>query len=168
MYQIKSEFWIPQPIEKVWELYRFPKTLEKISPPYMGLRVLGEPETQVGTLVEVEMRPYSLPYALQWRTRVTQMQDAGEKRFFVDEMEGGFFKAWKHTHRLEKGDETLHGSASGQDAKVHTPGTWVLDEVDYDLPLGPLNETANALLVRRTLAAMFSYRKRALQNLAIL
>ena len=158
------EFWVPGPVEKVWEFYRYPKNLEKVSPAHLGVRIVGEPETRNGELVEIALKPAWLPFALHWISRIEEVQGEGPRRQFVDVMERGLFRSWKHVHRLESGDHEFQ-SSSGQQIKSHEAGTWVVDHVDYELPFGPLNSLANQLLVKRALGSMFSERKKFLQRL---
>ncbi|MBP7843442.1 MAG: SRPBCC family protein [Proteobacteria bacterium] len=161
---LNLEFWVPSPIDKVWEIYRYPKNLEKISPAYAGVHVLGDPITEDGALVEIQLRPSWLPFTLNWSSRVQNVVAEGPQRQFVDVMEKGLFSSWKHTHKLESGDEMFR-SSSGQDIKSHQPGTWIIDQVEYELPLGPFNSLANQLLVKRALGSMFSERKKAFQEM---
>ena len=52
-------------------------------------------------------------------------------------------RTWVHTHRFEADDG----------------GTSVSDDVEYELPLGPLGRMAHSLVVRRDLERIFAYRR---------
>jgi ligand-binding SRPBCC domain-containing protein len=57
----------------------------------------------------------------------------------------GPYRLWRHTHFFEDDPE----------------GTRVRDSVSYEIPLGRLGELADRLVVRRDLARIFDYRRRA-------
>jgi len=44
-------------------------------------------------------------------------------------------------------------------------GTRILDEVEYELPMGVLGTLGNALFVRRQMEATFAYRQRRLEEI---
>jgi ligand-binding SRPBCC domain-containing protein len=52
---------------------------------------------------------------------------------FVDEMQRGAFKRWRHTHRFGPRPD----------------GTLMLDDVDFAAPFGPLGRLAETLLLKR-------------------
>ncbi len=54
----------------------------------------------------------------------------------------GPYRVWRHTHRF-----VSEGA-----------GTRIVDDVDYELPLGPLGRLVEALWTRREVARIFGYR----------
>ena len=58
-------------------------------------------------------------------------------------MRSGPFKKWEHTHAMEDDGEG---------------GAWLIDHIDYELPLGALGQLGGGWFVRRKLARMFDYR----------
>jgi len=63
-------------------------------------------------------------------------------RKFVDVQLRGPYRVWRHTHRfLAEGARTR-----------------IVDDVDYELPFGPLGRLMNALWTRREVAKIFGYR----------
>jgi ligand-binding SRPBCC domain-containing protein len=61
---------------------------------------------------------------------------------FVDEMVRGPFARWVHEHRFEAVDAST---------------SWLVDDVEYELPLGALGAVASRLVERRV-ERMFAYR----------
>ena len=54
----------------------------------------------------------------------------------------GPYRVWRHTHRF---------AAEGA-------GTRIVDDVEYELPFGPLGRLVEALWTRREIGKIFSYR----------
>jgi len=69
---------------------------------------------------------------------------------FVDAMQRGPFKWWRHVHRLEARDA----------------GTLMVDEVDYAPPLWPLSRPVELLIVRGYMRRMLVRRDQNLRRLA--
>lgn len=68
---------------------------------------------------------------------------------FVDEQVRGPYRYWHHYHGFAPRGE----------------GTLISDRVRYSLPLGPLGRLAHALMVRRQLLGIFTYRQTAVAEL---
>jgi ligand-binding SRPBCC domain-containing protein len=165
MQSVDAEFWLPVSIDKVWELFSDPKNLVKISPSYIGIEIQGNPLTLENQLVELNIKPLGLPWSMPFHTRIQHVVDQGAERQFVDTLEKGFFAHWRHTHKFVSGDLEFKSSSSDQKIKIKEAGTWVIDHVDYELPLGPLNTLANKLIVKNMLSSMFLHRKKALTEI---
>ncbi|MGC3997777.1 MAG: SRPBCC family protein [Anaeromyxobacter sp.] len=130
---------VPRPRAEVFAFFADAHNLEAITPGFLRFRVTtpGPIPMAEGTLIEYRLALFGLPFG--WRTRI----DAWEPgRLFVDRQLRGPYRRWRHTHAF--------ADAPG--------GTRVEDRVEYQLPLGPLGDLAHALLVRRTLAAIFDHR----------
>ena len=96
-----------------------------------------------GALIDYSLRLYKLP--VRWRTRIELFEP---ERRFVDVQLKGPYRYWRHLHEFED----VEG------------GTLMRDVVDYELPLGPLGSLARTLFVRRSLARIFSFRRRAVSE----
>ena len=121
--------------------------LERITPPWLGFRVItpGPIAMEAGTLIEYRLRLHGMP--LRWLTRIEAWEPP---RRFVDVQLRGPYRSWRHEH-------TFAADGSG--------GTEMRDRVDYALPLGPLGSLANAALVRRDLRRIFDHRAAAVAEL---
>jgi ligand-binding SRPBCC domain-containing protein len=113
--------------------------LERITPAWMGFRILTPPPVTLGegAIVEYSIRLAGLP--MRWRTRITDWQPV---RRFVDVQERGPYSLWEHTHSFRATDA----------------GVLMRDEVRYALPLGPLGALAHAIVVRASLGRIFDHR----------
>jgi ligand-binding SRPBCC domain-containing protein len=71
-------------------------------------------------------------------------------RLFVDEMQRGAFKHWRHTHLFKPSDG----------------GTLMVDDVDYASPLGPLGSLADALFLKSFMTRLLEARNDYIRKLA--
>ena len=117
--------------------------LERITPPWLGFRVVtgGPIDMGPGTLIEYRLRLHRVP--VRWLTRIEVWEPPLR---FVDAQVRGPYRHWRHEHRF--------GAADGG-------GTLVRDRVDYELPLGPLGAVAHVLFVGRDLERIFDHRTRS-------
>jgi NADH dehydrogenase len=70
---------------------------------------------------------------------------------FVDEMQKGPFRSWRHTHRFRSSDDG---------------GTRMIDDVEYTLPLGPLGRIADGIFVRRYMTKLLRDQNAHIKRLA--
>jgi ligand-binding SRPBCC domain-containing protein len=124
------------------ELFRFherPDVIYLLTPPKSGMRVLAPaPNIREGAEARFSV-PLLGPIQGTWLARHT-VYDPPHR--FVDEQIRGPFRAWRHEHIIEP-----------------TPtGAMLIDQIDYEPPLGPLGKLADLLFIRRTLRRMFAYR----------
>ena len=94
--------------------------------------------------MKYSLRVFGIP--VQWSSRIVTWEPPAK---FQDTQLTGPYRRWDHTHTFE----------------ATTNGTWVIDEVEYELPLGILGRLAHALAVSRELHRIFRFRSRALQRL---
>ena len=115
--------------------------LERITPPWLGFRVVtpGPIAMGPGTLIEYRLRLHRLP--VHWLTRIEVWEPPVR---FVDAQVRGPYRAWRHEHRFSPAPDGR--------------GTLMRDRVDYALPLGPLGDLAHALFVARDLRRIFDHR----------
>lgn len=88
-------------------------------------------------------------FGIPWRMS-SKITAYDPPKSFVDEMQKGPFRRWWHLHRFEHDDG----------------GTLMVDEVEYSLPLGPLGQLVDALVLRRYLAMLLSLRNEHILRLA--
>jgi ligand-binding SRPBCC domain-containing protein len=148
---------VAAPLSEVWEFHSRVSGLEALTPGWMHLRVEsvtgpdGERNPGIlapGSRIEASMRPFGVGPRQRWRSVITARERDGGSAYFRDEMEGGPFSHWEHTHRFfEDGAETV-----------------VDDRVSYTLPLGGLGEAVGPL-ARVGFEPMFRFRHRRTREL---
>ena len=124
---------------RVFAFHERPDAFELLQPPGDGTTVVEKSHgIDVGARVVVDTRlgPFT-----QRIVAVHTKYEAG--RMFEDTMERGPFAKWTHTHLIEP-------DPSG--------GAWLVDHIEYELPLGALGQLGGGWFVRRKLAKMFEYR----------
>lgn len=137
---------VPVDIDRAWAFLSRPENLGRITPPSMDFRMRTEkPAMTEGALIDYTVKPV-LGIPLPWRTRIEAIDPPLR---FRDIQLRGPYRRWEHTHTL-------------------TPiagGTRIDDQIDYELPLGPLGEIAHRLLVRPQLERLFRFRSRAIERI---
>ena len=137
---------VPRPVEDVFPFFAEPGNLARITPPWLGFRIVtpGRLAMRVGLRVEYRVRPLFVPQ--RWESVITAWDPP---RRFVDEQARGPYRYWHHLHEFRAGP----GGA-----------TEIRDRVTYALPFGPLGAVAHPL-VRRQLEAIFEHRRRVVEGM---
>jgi ligand-binding SRPBCC domain-containing protein len=140
-----SEQFFPRPMAEVFDFFRRPANLVRVSPPELHMRLVEGPELlELGSHLVVAGRRWGIPQRIA--SEVTRFErDVG----FVDEQREGPFRRWIHTH--------LFAEAPG--------GTRVRDEIFFEPPGGILGLVVGESTVRRDLEWVFQYRNKALREL---
>jgi len=134
-----KESLIPAPVSRVFAFHEAPGALEKLIPPWEKVRVVQRGESLApGTIVIMKMKVG--PFWVTWKARHTLYE---KDVLFQDMQDSGPFAKWLHTHRFVE-------DPSG--------GTRLIDDVEYELPLGKLGAIFGGALVRAQLEKMFAYR----------
>jgi ligand-binding SRPBCC domain-containing protein len=125
----------------VFDFFSSARNLERITPPWLGFRVVtpGEIPMGVGTVIDYRLRVKGLP--MRWRSLIAVWEPPFA---FEDVMLAGPYRSWEHRHEFE--------AVAG--------GTLLRDRVRWSLPLGPLGGLA-APFVRRDLVRIFEHRRAA-------
>lgn len=136
---------INAPIEKVFHFHDDTRNLLKITPPdiKVSIETMGSPGP--GYEVTLKVRQFKL-FVMRWHVRITVYEPPV---LMVDEQVSGPFRTWKQTRRLRQVDGA----------------TELTDIVEYEAPFGPLGRIANALVIRRQIEKMFSYRQATTKKL---
>lgn len=131
---------VSAPLSDVWDFHSRVSGLEALTPDWMHLRIEsvtgpdGGPDPEIletGSEIEMSMRPFGVGPRQRWTSVILSRESGDERAEFRDEMRDGPFARWVHTHRfVADGAETI-----------------VEDEVEYELPGGPLGRSASPLAV---------------------
>ncbi len=141
-YLLATDQWFPVPRETVFPFFGDAGNLEAITPPWLHFEVLTPRpiEMHPGQLIDYKLRLHYVPIC--WRTEIS----AWEPPFrFVDRQLKGPYHFWVHEHTFQEQEG----------------GTLVRDRVEYQCPGGRL---VHALLVRRDLERIFTFRRQVLER----
>ena len=143
---LRREQWIPRPLHAVFAFFADAQNLEKITPPWLGFRILSvSPGAMAeGSTIRYRLNLHGLP--IHW---LTEIRKWNPPQRFVDVQRAGPYRLWHHTHRFE-----AHGNR-----------TRMTDVVRYILPFGPLGRLVHTLKVRRDVAQIFAYRRKRIEEL---
>lgn len=149
VYYLHAEQLLPVDIQTAWGFFSSPNNLALITPPEMDFITLTPmadgAEIYTGMLIDYTVKPlFGIP--MRWQTGIKTVEKPNR---FVDTQLKGPYRLWEHTHIFTQTDN----------------GVLMKDEVKYQLPFGPLGGLAHALLVRKKLQALFSYRKAAIERI---
>lgn len=145
IHRLSASQLVPRPIDEVFAFFVRPRNLGRITPSGMGFELLtDEREMRDGLEVRYRIRPV-LRIPLTWTAGISEVRSPTR---FVDVQVRGPYRRWEHTHTFE--------AVAG--------GTLVHDEIVYSLPLGPLGDLVNRLLVRGQLARIFRHRAAVLRR----
>lgn len=139
IHRLSASQFVARPIEEVFAFFSLPENLGRMTPPSMRFESLSDDREMCdGLEIRYRIRPV-LGIPMTWTGRITEFRPPDR---FVDVQLGGPYRQWKHTHTFE--------AVPG--------GTVIRDDVAYSVPLGPLGDLANRLVVRGELARIFRYR----------
>lgn len=124
---------------RVFAFHERPDAIELLTPAWSGQRVIQPaPSLAVGSRAIVEVRIGPL------KQRIIAEHTAYDPgHMFRDEQVKGPFARWEHTHLVEP---------DGEDA------SFLVDHVEYELPLGILGRIGGGFYARRSLEKLFDYR----------
>ncbi|MCC6796036.1 MAG: SRPBCC family protein [Candidatus Hydrogenedentes bacterium] len=139
-YTLRTEQFVPAPLERVFTFFSRPENLEQITPGHLHFSILTPSPIpmRVGTLIDYRIRIRGVPQ--RWRTLISYYDPPHR---FVDEQLRGPYAKWVHRHEFAR--------AAG--------GTRIVDEVVYALPFGILGRVIHWAFVRHELEAIFEFRR---------
>ena len=140
-----DEIWIGQPQDKVFEFFSNAKNLDSITPGWLDFRIITKipVDMQAGTLLEYQLKLKGVP--VHWITEICEWDPPHR---FVDRQLKGPYRKWIHTHRFDQKDG----------------GTFVRDEVEYEIPGWIFEPLINRFFVGPDLKRIFAYRRNELQK----
>ena len=143
---LKREQWLPRPLEEVFDFFSDARNLGKITPNWLGFRILTPSPIRIaaGTRIRYRLRWHGVP--IYWTTEIRRWDPPHR---FVDVQSRGPYRLWHHTHRFES----------------HDGGTRMIDVVRYTLPLGIVGRLLHTFKVRRDIAQIFDYRFKRINDL---
>ncbi|GAA4199610.1 TIGR01777 family oxidoreductase [Actinocatenispora rupis] len=145
MHTFRSEVVLDRPVEEVFAWHERQGALRRLLPPWEPVTVVQEaPDLTEGSEAVLRL---SGPGAVapRWVARHTGLRAPYE---FTDVQVSGPFAAWRHHHVFEPAGDG---------------GCRLVDEVTYELPLGPAGDRAKPMVEAR-LRRMFAYRHRQLAD----
>lgn len=143
-YQFTQTQKIPASVDVVWSFISDPSNLQKITPSYMGFKVIsnsGSNTMYAGMIITYIVKPL-LGIPVKWITEITQVKD---KEYFVDEQRMGPYKMWHHQHKIT----AIEGGALMTDIVTYIPPFWFIGAL------------ANSLFIKKQLQRIFEYRTKA-------
>lgn len=147
LYRLETIQKLPISIIDAWQFLSDPKNLKRITPDYMGFKIVKGAESSMyaGQIIEYVVTPL-LGISTTWVTEITHVK---EPEYFVDEQRFGPYALWHHKHFI----------------KPIENGVEMVDIVDYKIPFGFLGQLAQPLVVSPKLKEIFEYRREALIKL---
>lgn len=135
-----SEQYVPWAPEKIFPFFSYAGNLAKITPPSLGIEILGGTagKIQKGCEVSYRLKVHGIP--LKWKAVI---QEWNPPHDFRDVQVEGPYTLWEHTHEF----------------KPFGKGTLMVDRVRYVLPMGFLGNLIGGPLVRSEIEKVFQYRR---------
>jgi ligand-binding SRPBCC domain-containing protein len=143
VYTLKKEQLVLRPLVEVFAFFERPENLARITPPWLGFRILTPSPIVMERGAKFEYTVRVMGIRVGWESLISDYQPPHR---FVDEQTKGPYAYWHHTHTFSQVDG----------------GTLVGDEVRYAMPFGIFGTLAWRLAVRRQLEDIFSYRARVI------
>ena len=147
LYRLETIQKLPISINDAWQFLSDPKNLKRITPDYMGFKIVKGADSSMyaGQIIEYVVTPL-FGISTTWVTEITHVK---EPEYFVDEQRFGPYALWHHKHFI----------------KPIENGVEMVDIVDYKIPFGFLGQLAQPLVVSPKLKEIFEYRREALIKL---
>ncbi len=130
---------VPVSVASLFDWHEREGAFERLSPPWQDVRVISRVGgIRDGATVALDVKTFGV--STRWHV---EHRDYQRNVQFVDEMRGGPFATWIHTHAF---------ASEGEQASR------LEDRIEYALPLNGLGDAAAGWFVRDTLERTFRYR----------
>lgn len=162
LYRFETTQWLPYPLPQVFAFFANPANLPRLMPDWQDARIdaitlipppnpprdhASTPAAGAGTRMTLTFRPVPFsPFRLAWDAEIAEF--AWNDHFCDIQLQRGPFAHWRHCHSVRE---------QHRDGRE---GTLLRDHLQYELPLAPLSNIANALFVRRQIEAIFAFRQK--------
>jgi ligand-binding SRPBCC domain-containing protein len=156
-FNFQSEQWVPYPAETVFAFFANPENLPVLMPKWQNTRleqvtIVAPPRVNAttpmagsGSRITLSLRPFHrVPFRVRWESEIT---DFVLNSHFTDHQVKGPFAFWSHTHRIRSVDR----------AGINI--TVIIDQVEYEPPMGFLGRIAHSLFLRKQLERTFAHRQ---------
>lgn len=132
-YIFQKSSWFSAPVDRLRALHHSAAVIPQLTPPFVQIRVEGDPSITEGNLQTILSRVWPLPYQT-WKARISNVGDDG----FTDTAEQSPFKSFRHRHEF----------------KAENGGCRLSDSIEF---LAPGGWIGNAI-ARLVLTVLFAYR----------
>jgi len=130
---------IAAPAATVFAFHERPDALRLLSPPWQHVTIVRPPlSLAVGTRVVLRVGPWPVR-----RTIVAEHVAYEAGRSFTDRMMSGPFRHWEHRHLVVPDGESA---------------SFLVDEIEYVLPLGALGRIFGGAIAEHELERLFAFR----------
>ena len=118
MYKFRQEQRVGINREELWKFFCDPNNLQRIMPPEMEIQMIGVVDQHIhaGQIIEYQVK---VPL-LGRKTWVSEIKTVEDGFCFTDVQKVGPYKYWEHKHIFQEEGK----------------GALLIDEIQYDLPLG--------------------------------
>jgi ligand-binding SRPBCC domain-containing protein len=164
--RVRFEQWIPVPLDRVFQFFSDPTNLPRLMPSELAAEIVsiervpppgdetreGAPAPAgVGTQITLSVRLLPpLPLRSAWVARIVEFEPG---RHFTDVQVKGPFRSWRHRHEFASAP------------RAESDGTFVRDDLEYDVGLGMLGDAVARWFVAGRLRHTFQERQRRLEDL---
>jgi ligand-binding SRPBCC domain-containing protein len=149
MRQLEFSQFLPLTMAEAWKFFSNPANLGKITPKEMNFVITSRVPDHIypGLIITYKVSPvFNIP--MTWVTEITQ---AMEPLYFVDEQRSGPYSIWHHEHHFEEVDG----------------GVMMTDKLLYKVPFGVFGNLLDVLLIQKKVKGIFEYRKLFLEGNSI-
>lgn len=147
IYTLKVRQELSTGMADAWNFFSSPANLARITPSHMGFHITCETPDR---MYEGQVITYKIALfpgvKSNWITEITHVKNSS---YFVDEQRFGPYRMWHHEHHFSESKD----------------GITMTDKVSYKLPGGPFAGIIQAMIVKRQLLKIFSYRYQKLDQL---
>lgn len=131
--------------DRVFEFHLLPDAFERLVPPWENAKIIQKADvTKIGSRAIIEQKIFGL-VPMQW---VAEHTAYDPPRMFEDIQVSGPFKSWRHRHIVEP----------------HPEGAMLIDEIDFEAPMGFLGTIVAPMLILPKIEKMFDFRHEVTKN----
>ena len=161
METLKTQLWLSQSLEEVWEFHKDIHNLVKISPDFLKLSLVNLPEKiEKGASFEIRSNNKFFKNFLKWSVEYIDWHEEADLKYFIDLQKEGPFNYWKHKHEFRRGPKELLVDEKKFTAK--NEGTWIVDTLEYELKPQLKGFT---WVAEKMITQLFVFRKRRLEKI---
>ena len=125
---LRSELWLPLPLDRVFAFFADAANLQALTPPWLHFRILTPQPIHMapGAKIDYRIKIHGVP--VTWRTDITTWEPP---QVFVDSQISGPYRTWVHTHRFtsERGGTTMTDDVEFEVPFAFLVGRWVAGDV---------------------------------------